>query len=52
MTRNWDEAIERVKDRIRSTAQQVGDSFPHWADPNTGIWKTTAHGDWTGGYLR
>lgn len=27
MTRNWDEAIERIKDRIRSTAQQVGDSF-------------------------
>ncbi|MCK1299323.1 MULTISPECIES: glycoside hydrolase family 88 protein [unclassified Bradyrhizobium] len=50
MTRNWDEAIERIKDRIRSTAQQVGDGFPHWADPNTGIWKTTAHGDWTGGY--
>ncbi|MGL3104724.1 hypothetical protein [Bradyrhizobium sp. BR 1432] len=28
----------------------MGDGFPHWADPNTGIWKTTAHGDWTGGY--
>lgn len=50
MKRNWDEAIGRIKDRIHATAQQVGDGFPHWADPNTGIWKTTAHGDWTGGY--
>ncbi|MCC8936997.1 glycoside hydrolase family 88 protein [Bradyrhizobium sp. Arg62] len=50
MNRNWDEAISRMKNRIHATAQQVGDGFPHWADPNTGIWKTTAHGDWTGGY--
>ncbi|MET4261441.1 unsaturated chondroitin disaccharide hydrolase [Bradyrhizobium sp. S3.12.5] len=50
MVRSWDEAINLVKERIDGTARQVGEGFPHWADPNTGIWRTTANGDWTGGY--
>jgi unsaturated chondroitin disaccharide hydrolase len=35
--------------RIRDTAAQVKDGFPHWADPETGRWTTTPDGDWTGG---
>ena len=43
----WGEAIDRVLSRIRDTAGRVKDRFPHWADPETGQWTTTADGDWT-----
>jgi unsaturated chondroitin disaccharide hydrolase len=46
----WAEAIERVLVRVRETAAQVTDGFPHWALADTGVWTTTADGDWTGGY--
>ena len=46
----WSEAIERMLERIADTATRVGERFPHWADPETGEWTTTADGDWTGGY--
>jgi unsaturated chondroitin disaccharide hydrolase len=46
----WSEAIDRMLRRIDDTAERVGDRFPHWADPDTGEWVTTADGDWTGGY--
>ncbi|HEV8617594.1 MAG TPA: glycosyl hydrolase [Methylomirabilota bacterium] len=45
----WSEAIDRMLSRIRDTAARVKDGFPHWADPETGQWTTTPHGDWTGG---
>ena len=44
----WIEAIERMLVRVEDTAARVKD-FPHWADPETGRWTTTPHGDWTGG---
>jgi unsaturated chondroitin disaccharide hydrolase len=47
---SWQPAIDRVLTRVQATAQQVKDGFPHWADPRTGRWTTTANGDWTGGY--
>ncbi len=50
MTTVWTEAIDRVLSRIDDTSARVGRRFPHWADPETGAWTTTADGDWTGGY--
>lgn len=50
MSRDWNEAIDRMKVRIEDTASRVGVGFPHWADPQSGEWTTTATGDWTGGY--
>jgi unsaturated chondroitin disaccharide hydrolase len=46
----WSEPIERMLVRIRDTATRVTKGFPHWADPETGNWTTTPHGDWTGGF--
>lgn len=46
----WSGAIERMLVRIRDTAARVSQDFPHWADPDTGDWTTTPHGDWTGGF--
>lgn len=50
MSIDWEEAIARMMRRIENTAQQVGDAYPHWADPESGTWTTTSNGDWTGGY--
>lgn len=50
MAVSWSQAIDRMLARIRDTAAQVTDGFPHWADPETGHWTTTPDGDWTGGY--
>jgi unsaturated chondroitin disaccharide hydrolase len=47
---DWNEAIARILARLDDTAARVGQRFPHWADPATGDWVTTAEGDWTGGY--
>jgi len=46
----WTSAIDRMLARIRDTAAQVKNGFPHWADPETGRWTMTADGDWTGGH--
>jgi unsaturated chondroitin disaccharide hydrolase len=46
----WSEAIERMLVRVNDTATRVSKDFPHWADPATGEWTTTPHGDWTGGF--
>ena len=50
MDQRWGDAIERMLTRVRDTAGRVKDRFPHWADPETGDWTTTADGDWTGGF--
>lgn len=50
MSRDWNEPIVRMMKRIEDTARRVGDGYPHWADPKSGNWTTTATGDWTGGY--
>ena len=46
----WHDALARMLTRIDDTAAGVKEAFPHWADPKTGQWTTTADGDWTGGY--
>jgi len=46
----WDEAISRMLTRLRDTSARVGARYPHWAEPETGDWTTTADGDWTGGF--
>lgn len=46
----WTEAIGRMLERMEDTRRRVGNAYPHWADPETGIWKTTIDGDWTGGF--
>lgn len=44
------EAADRMVARVDDTSRRVRAGFPHWADPDTGEWVTTADGDWTGGY--
>lgn len=46
----WNEAIERMLVRAQDTMRRVTTGFPHWGDPETGEWTTTADGDWTGGF--
>ncbi len=46
----WTDGIDRMLTRIHATAERVKNGFPHWANPDTGQWTTTADGDWTGGY--
>lgn len=46
----WSEGIERMIARVRDTAERVPEGFPHWGDPETGLWTVTEDGDWTGGY--
>jgi unsaturated chondroitin disaccharide hydrolase len=46
----WGDGIDRMLHRIEDTARRVEGRYPHWADPETGDWVTTADGDWTGGY--
>ena len=46
----WDEAIGRMLTRMCDTSARVGTQYPHWAEPETGDWTTTADGDWTGGF--
>lgn len=37
-------------ERIRATEAQVGSRFPLYADPGTGVWRSTSKGSWTGGF--
>lgn len=46
----WNGAIGNMLARMEHTRARVGKAYPHWADPDTGKWTTTADGDWTGGY--
>jgi unsaturated chondroitin disaccharide hydrolase len=43
-------AIERMLERIDSTAAAVGADFPLSAEPSTGKWMTAPDGRWTGGF--
>jgi unsaturated chondroitin disaccharide hydrolase len=45
----WSAAIERMRSRIDQTLGVLENRFPHWANDETGVWTTTADGDWTGG---
>lgn len=48
-TTQWSPAIDRILIRVDQTLDVLGERFPHWADAKTGVWTTTADGDWTGG---
>ncbi len=43
-------ALESLLTRVAVTRAEVGDRFPLHADPETGTWRTTARGSWTGGF--
>ncbi len=48
---SWaDRAWTVVLERTAQTAAEVGPRFPLFADPETGTWKTTSRGSWTGGF--
>ncbi|MFD5394374.1 sugar ABC transporter permease [Streptomyces sp. NPDC127097] len=48
---SWaDRAWSVVLARTARTAAEVGPRFPLYADPETGTWKTTSRGSWTGGF--
>ncbi len=46
---SWNDAARAMMGRMLRTADDVGDAFPHWANAETGAWRTTPDGDWTGG---
>ncbi|MBI4587577.1 MAG: glycoside hydrolase family 88 protein [Candidatus Rokubacteria bacterium] len=46
----WHEALSRMLARMDQTGRSVTRGFPHFADPETGIWTTSPAGDWTGGF--
>lgn len=43
-------ALARIVDRVADTLEATGDSFPYYADPETGAWTTTDDGNWCGGH--
>src|SRR5574340_537689 len=45
----WLNAAGKMLERMRDTAAQLHNEFPHWANSQTGVWTTTSGGDWTGG---
>ncbi|MBW1602658.1 sugar ABC transporter permease [Streptomyces sp. JJ66] len=45
-----DSALDAVLARVTVTRAEVGARFPLYADPDSGRWKTTARGSWTGGF--
>lgn len=46
----WEDGLRRLCGRVRATRAAVGDAWPYHADPATGVWDTTADGDWCGGH--
>jgi len=44
------EAVRRMLARIDSTLAQTGEGFPHYSNPESGIWTRSPAGDWTGGF--
>jgi unsaturated chondroitin disaccharide hydrolase len=49
MKREWNDALERLCARVLQTHKEVGEAWPYYADPFSGIWETTSDGDWCGG---
>ncbi|MFF4824021.1 sugar ABC transporter permease [Streptomyces sp. NPDC001312] len=43
-------ALASLLARVAVTRAEVGDRFPLYAEPDTGTWRTTARGTWTGGF--
>jgi unsaturated chondroitin disaccharide hydrolase len=46
----WEGGYERLLARVDATGAAVREGFPHYGDPATGAWTTSATGDWTGGF--
>lgn len=43
-------ALDLLCQRVLSTREQIGDAWPHNADPVTGKWNTVETGDWIDGH--
>ncbi|WP_311765268.1 sugar ABC transporter permease [Streptomyces zingiberis] len=43
-------ALAAVIHRVGVTRAAAGERFPLYADPETGVWRTTGRGSWTGGF--
>ena len=43
-------ALEAVVTRVRTTYEATCETFPYFADPDTGEWTTTPDGNWCGGH--
>jgi unsaturated chondroitin disaccharide hydrolase len=41
--------LDRLIGRVCTTAEQISEQFPYYAD-NSGKWLTTTDGDWCGGH--
>ncbi|MFB6838710.1 sugar ABC transporter permease [Streptomyces sp. NPDC056361] len=49
--RSWaEDALGLLLRRVEETYGQVGDRFPLYADPDSGVWTSTGRGSWTGGF--
>lgn len=51
MAVTFDDAVNRMLDRIARTAAEDDRGFPHYADATTGVWARTPNGDWTGAFF-
>jgi unsaturated chondroitin disaccharide hydrolase len=47
---DWERHLEVSLRRIDETGAAGLDGFPHFGDPETGIWTESKDGDWTGGF--
>lgn len=43
-------AYDAMMDRVLATLEATGETFPYFADPDTGAWTTTPDGNWCGGH--
>ncbi|SED44308.1 unsaturated chondroitin disaccharide hydrolase [Streptomyces sp. 2224.1] len=44
------QALASLLERVSVTADEVGPRFPLYADADSGSWKSTSRGSWTGGF--
>ncbi|WP_336054778.1 sugar ABC transporter permease [Streptomyces sp. CA2R101] len=50
-TAGWaGQALASLLERVSVTADEVGPRFPLYADGDSGSWKSTSRGSWTGGF--
>lgn len=45
-----DRAMDALVERVQATLKETEDTFPYFADPETGEWETTVNGNWCGGH--
>ncbi len=46
----WQAGLDRLCERVLCIRSEVGEAWPYHCDPATGVWDTTADGDWCGGH--